>query len=132
MVIDSSAIIASLADEPDAPVYRAALKTAAECAMSAFNSLETRIVLIRAYDASLIRDFDALLSKLAVRVVPFDADQVVLAQDAYRRFGKGMGHPAQLNLGDCAAYALARQLGQSLLFKGGDFAKTDIASALSG
>jgi ribonuclease VapC len=130
MVIDSSAVIASLTADPDAPIYRAALKRADECAMSAFNSFETRIVLMRAYDVGLIRDFDALLSKLAVRVVPFGADQVVLAQDAYRRFGKGMGHPAQLNLGDCAAYALARQLGQSLLFKGDDFAKTDIASAL--
>jgi ribonuclease VapC len=132
MVIDTSAIIASLTAEPDAPLYRAALKAAHECAMSAFNSFETRIVLLRAYDVSLVRDFDALLAKLAVRIVPFDADQVVLAHDAYRRFGKGMGHPAQLNLGDCAAYALARQLGQSLLFKGDDFSRTDIASALAG
>jgi len=131
MVIDTSAIIASLTAEPDAPIYRAALKAADDCAMSAFNSFETRIVLMRAYDAGLVRDFDALLARLAVRVVPFDADQVVLAQDAYRRFGKGTGHPAQLNLGDCVAYALARQLGQALLFKGGDFSKTDIASALS-
>jgi ribonuclease VapC len=130
MVIDTSAIIASLTDEPDAPLYRAALKGADACAMSAFNSFETRIVLMRAYDVSLIRDFDALLTKLAVRVVPFDTDQVILAQDAYRQFGKGTGHPAQLNLGDCAAYALARQLGQSLLFKGGDFAKTGIAAVL--
>jgi ribonuclease VapC len=131
MVIDSSAIIASLTAEPDAPIYRAALKAAVDCAMSAFNSFETRIVLMRAYDVGLVRDFDALLAKLAVRVVPFDADQVVLAQDAYRRFGGGTGHPAQLNLGDCVAYALARQLGQTLLFKGDDFSKTDIASALS-
>jgi ribonuclease VapC len=132
MVIDTSAVIASLTAELDAPIYRAALKAASDCAMSAFNSFETRIVLMRAYDIDLVREFDALLTKLAVRIVPFDADQVVLAQDAYRRFGKGTGHPAQLNLGDCVAYALARQLGQSLLFKGDDFSKTDIAPALSG
>jgi len=132
MVIDTSAIIASLIAEPDAPLYRAALKAAGDCAMSAFNSFETRIALMRAYDVGLVRDFEALLAKLAVRVVPFDADQVVLAQHAYRRFGKGTGHPAQLNLGDCVAYALARQLGQPLLFKGDDFSKTDIASALPG
>lgn len=131
MVIDTSAFIAILTEEPDADVFHAALKAASECAMSAFNSFEGRVVLMCAHGLGMVRDFDAFLAKVPVEIVPFDADQVVLAQDAYRRFGKGTGHPAQLNLGDCAAYALTRLRGDRLLFKGADFTKTDIASALT-
>lgn len=73
------------------------------------------------YGEAKIREFELLLSKLPVGVVPFDADQAVLAHQAYRCFGTGTTHRARLNLGDCAAYALASALNQPLLFKGDDF-----------
>lgn len=131
MVIDASAIVASLTDEPEAPSLRKALKAADSCAMSALNVLECRIVLGMRYGAAKLREFELLLAKLPIEIVAFDADQAVLAHQAYRRFGKGTGHKAQLNLGDCAAYALARLRACPLLYKGGDFAETDIASAMS-
>lgn len=132
MVVDGSAIIASLGNEPDAGSYRDALKAAEECAMSAVSVLECRIVLGARFGAAKLRDFELLMAKLPIRVVPFDDEQSVLAHHAYRRFGKGSNHPAQLNLGDCAAYAPARALGQTLLFKGNGFSRTDIVSALAG
>lgn len=131
MVIDSSAIIAALAGEPDAGLYRDALKSGTDCAMSAVNVFETRLVLERRYGVAMGATFEALLDRASVRIAPFDSEQVTLARYAYSRFGKGTGHPAQLNLGDCAAYALARYLDDVLLFKGRDFALTDVRPALT-
>jgi ribonuclease VapC len=130
IVVDTSAVVASLAGEPDAPGYRAALTTANAVVMSAFNVFECRAILGGRYDDAMLREFDLLLAKLPVRVAPFDADQATLAHRAYQRFGKGTGHAARLNLGDRAAYALARSLGVPLLFKGNDFSRTDILTAL--
>lgn len=130
MVIDTSAVVASLNAEPDADRFRAALKSAAECVMSAFTVFECRTVLGMRFGDAKLREFELLLAKLPVRIVPFDADQAILAHQAYRRYGKGTGHPAQLNLGDCAAYALALTLGMPLLFKGDDFPRTDVPAAL--
>jgi ribonuclease VapC len=130
MVVDTSAVVASLTAEPDADSYRAVLKGADECVMSALNVFECRVVLGARYGEAMLPSFELLIAKLPIRVVPFDADQAALAHRAYRRFGKGSGHRARLNLGDCAAYALARSLGRPLLFKGSDFSETDIPSAL--
>jgi ribonuclease VapC len=130
MVIDTSAVVASLTGEPKAASFREALKTADDCTISALNVFECRVVLGMRHGEAMLREFELLLAKLGVRIAPFDDEQAVLAHYAYRRFGKGTGHPAQLNLGDCAAYALASSLGQPLLFKGDDFSKTDIMSAL--
>ena len=77
-----------------------------------------------------LREFEVFLENLDVRILAFDTNQATIAFDAYRRFGKGSGHPAQLNLGDCAAYALARSLNLPLLFKGNDFIHTDVQPAL--
>jgi ribonuclease VapC len=74
--------------------------------------------------------FEELLDNAGIVVVPFDDEMASAAFDAFRRFGKGQGHPAQLNIADCAVYALAKARSQSLLFKGGDFDRTDIRSAL--
>jgi ribonuclease VapC len=134
MVVDSSALVAALT-ELDGELYVTALAQAPHLALSAVNAYETRLVLRgRKRDAvtgaALVDSFAALLARARVAIVPFDADQAILAHDAYLRFGKGF-HPADLNFADCAAYALARLRGEPLLFKGGDFALTDITSALA-
>jgi ribonuclease VapC len=128
MVIDTSAIVAMLLGEEDAPLYRDALATAADPRMSAVTDYELRIVLGQ-QGPNMIQRYDELIEESGIAVVDFDRSQSLLAHEAYGRWGKGY-HPARLNLGDCAAYALARTLGTPLLFKGGDFARTDIRRAL--
>jgi len=130
VVLDTSAIVAFLRGEPEADAIEAVLHQAEELTMSAFTLFETRTVLLLRFGSQAASDFELLALKLGVRVVPFDSEQCDLASAAYRRFGEGTGHPAQLNLGDCAAYALALQLGEPLLYKGGDFVHTDIEPAL--
>lgn len=98
--------------------------------MSSVNLLETSLVLVRATgDASIWEPLDVFVEELEVEIVAFDSDQASIAREAFLRFGKGR-HPARLNFGDCAAYALAKSRKAPLLFKGGDFLKTDIAAAL--
>ena len=92
--------------------------------------LETRIILFARLGWDAVVLFDELLENAGIVVVPFDDEMASAAFDAFRRFGKGQGHPAQLNIADCAVYALAKARSQSLLFKGGDFDRTDIRSAL--
>ena len=130
MVIDTSAVVAYLSDEPLAERIEQALAETPECRMSAFNVFECRVVLGRQFDDNMVREFELLLVTTGVEIDPFDGDQAVLAHRAYRTFGKGTKHPAQLNLGDCAAYALAKSKGMPLLFVGGDFPRTDIARVL--
>jgi ribonuclease VapC len=131
MVIDTSAIIAFLRSEPEADEIEDLLDQSADLRMSAFTALECRVVLHTRFGPHAAADFDLLVVKAGILVEPFDAEQAELAFDAYRRFGKGTGHPAQLNLGDCAAYTLAISRGLPLLYKGEDFARTDIESARS-
>jgi ribonuclease VapC len=131
MVIDTSAIIACLSSESDAPLFHAALMDAEACVMSALTFYECRVVLSARFPAAMLRELDLLMATLDVRVVPFDAEQAILAHDAYRRLGRGTGHPAQLNFADCAAYALARDLDDALLFKADDFTRTDVRAALA-
>lgn len=126
MVVDTSAILAFLFDEPDAGRIEAQLDRSAETRVSAFSLFECRVVALRRSGTAAIGDLELLVASVPMLIDPFDAQQSLLAFDAYRRFGKGSGHPAQLNLGDCAAYALAKSRGLPLLFKGSDFARTDI------
>lgn len=98
--------------------------------MSAVAVLETKIVLQARLGSDAIERFEELLQKSGIVVVPFDTDMAKVAFDAFRRFGKGQKNPAQLNIVDCAVYALAKTRSQPLLFKGGDFDQTDIQSAL--
>jgi len=126
VVIDTSAIIAAL----DGPQFFAALVAAVAPAMSALTAYECRIVLGRARGVGKVQDFDLLMQRLAVEIVPFDAVQALAAHEACVKYGRGSGAKAQLNLCDCAAYALARTRDEPLLFKGDDFLQTDIAPAL--
>jgi ribonuclease VapC len=130
MVIDTSAIFASIAGEPDSTVYRNAIISAPLRLISAVTLLETQIVLVSRSGSSSISVLHELIARAAIAVVPFDEPMAEAAFDAFRRYGKGQGHKAQLNIIDCAAYALAKTRDVPLLFKGNDFTATDIRSAL--
>ncbi|UPK31726.1 type II toxin-antitoxin system VapC family toxin [Bradyrhizobium sp. 186] len=130
MVLDTSAIIAAITNEPDGPRYRAAMRDADNLLISAVAVLETRIVLFARLGPQAVELFDELLRSTTLVVVPFDDEMSKGAFEAFRQYGKGSGHPAQLNIVDCAVYALAKSRSQPLLFKGGDFGRTDIAIAL--
>jgi ribonuclease VapC len=129
MIIDSSAIIAILNDEPERRVFNEAIERSDACLISTASFVEASIVIDnnRGYDG--LRDFDLLIMSAGIELVPVDADQAHIARQAYRQFGKGR-HPAGLNFGDCSSYALAKATGLPLLFKGSDFAQTDIQTAL--
>ena len=129
MVIDTSALLAILFLEPEAERFARAIAGAARRLISAGTLLETGIVLQARHGDEGARDLDLLVLKLGVEVAPVTARQVGLARRAYRQDGKGQGHPAGLNFGDCFAYALARDAGEPLLFKGEDFAQTDVEPA---
>lgn len=130
MIVDTSALVAILRAEYDAPSYAQAIATAVSRRMSAATFVEAGAVIDRDPDPVVRRQLDALIEAAAISIEPFDARQAGIARDAYRDFGKGSGHPAGLNLGDCFAYALAKSSGEPLLFKGDDFARTDVTPAL--
>jgi ribonuclease VapC len=129
MVLDSSAVIAALAGEQRGDELWKAIMSAGDLRMSAVNVLECRIVLRRQFEPGLLTAFEELLDEDVV-VEAFDVRQAEFAYTAYAKFGRGSGHPAKLNMADCAAYALAKSLDLPLLYKGGDFAHTDIRPAL--
>lgn len=131
MVLDTSAIIATIANEQDSPGFREAILGAESLLMSSVAVLETRIVLFARLGLVAVDLFEELLDRAGIVVVPFDDEMAKTAFDAFRRYGKGTGHPAQLNIVDCAVYSLARERSQPLLFKGRDFDQTDIRSALA-
>jgi ribonuclease VapC len=129
VIVETSAVVAIVLGEPDAERFVDALALPAARLISAANVVEAGIVVEARQGPDAARDLALLLEASAVVVEPVDAEQARLAVDAWRRFGKGR-HPAGLNLGDCFAYALARYRGEPLLFKGDDFAQTDVASVL--
>ena len=129
IVVDSSALLAILLDEPDARSIADLINDAEGRTISSFNLFETHVVIHRQGRDEGVRDLRSLLARTRLTTVPFDDAQAALAFAAYRRYGKG-NHPAALNLGDCAAYALAKSLDLPLLFKGNDFARTDIRRVL--
>lgn len=124
MVIDSSAILGILFDEPQADALEEAVAADAVLLVSAANVLETSIVVESRLGEAGGRELDLLLHATAAEVVSVDAEQVELARDAWRRFGKGR-HPAGLDFGDCFAHALSRMSAEPLLCLGDDFPKTD-------
>lgn len=130
MIIDTSALIAILRDEPEAAACARAIEAASHRRISAANLVEAAIVVDGSRDPIASRRFDDLLSAAAVVVEPVTEAQARIAREAYRDFGRGSGHPARLNFGDCFAYALARATGEPLLFKGTDFAHTDVTGGL--
>jgi len=129
MVTDTSAIFAAIAGEAESRIYREAIKTTPTRLISAVTMLETRLVLFARLGEAAIAILDELIERVGIIVVPFDEPLVDAAFDAFRRYGKGQGNPAQLNIVDCAAYALAWSRGLPLLFKGEDFRHTDIEPA---
>lgn len=130
MILDSSALIAITRGEPESVICFRALLDAPIARLSAANLLEAAIVVDRWRDPEASREFDALIAGFAVVIEPVTANQVRIAREAYGRFGKGAGHPAKLNFGDCFAYALAKDFDEPLLFIGNDFVHTDVRSAL--
>jgi ribonuclease VapC len=129
MIIDTSALVAILRDEPEAEICARAIESAAERRVSAVNFVEAAVVIDGSRDPIASRRFDDLLREARVLIEPVTEIQARLARDAYRDFGRGSGHPARLNFGDCFAYALAKVTGEPLLFKGDDFTQTDMKSA---
>lgn len=128
MVIDTSALVAMLREEPAAAILHSLLAADPTRLLSAANLLETSIVVEGRYGEAGGRELDLLIHKAKVQVVAVTPEQIELARDAFRRFGKGR-HPAALNFGDCFAYALSRFSGEPLLFIGEDFPKTDLTLA---
>ena len=129
MVLDTSAIIAILRNEPDADVYRAAIERAEIIRIGAPTLLECEIVARHVLGDDGSTDLDNFLIALDVRVEPFGQREADYARYAYRHFGKGR-HSAGLNFGDCLTYATAVAQNDALLFKGADFAQTNVTSAL--
>ena len=129
MILDSSALVAILAGEPDAELYIQAISRAPRCRMSAGNFIELSIVVESQFPVEVLRQCDALFRRVGIIIEPVTVEHAHLARQAFHDFGKGR-HPAGLNFGDCFAYALAKQSGEPLLFKGSDFTQTDIVAAL--
>ena len=129
IVVDTSAIVAILKREREREAFAATIAGAEACFFSAAAYLETSMVIVGRGRAEAAGELDDLLSQLAVQLVPFDERQARASQAAFIRFGKGR-HAAGLNFGDCISYALAQTMGLPLLFKGEDFAKTDVVPAL--
>ena len=128
MIIDSSTILAILFEEPDSERFEDAIADAWPRRMSAVTLLEAAMVVEGRGGAGAGDALDALLKRAKIKLEPVTQEHVDVARQAWRRFGKG-NHPAALNFGDCFAYALAEVTGEPLLFKGEDFALTDIEAA---
>lgn len=131
MIVDTSALIAILRSEPEASAFAETIECAGLRRLSAASYVEVGAVIDRAGDAIASRRVDELLAIAGIEIEAVTASQAQVAREAYRDFGKGSGHPARLNFGDCFSYALARATGEPLLFKGDDFQHTDIASAFA-
>jgi ribonuclease VapC len=125
MVIDASAVIAILLAEEDAERYARAMGAALQPRMSAASYLEAAVVIDNRGDVVARREFDRFIRRAGIEVVAVDLEQAEIARQAYRDFGKGR-HRAGLNFGDCFSYALSKAIDEPLLFKGGDFALTDV------
>lgn len=128
MVVDTSAIIAIMQSETTARRLTLAIHAAPVASISTVSVVEAGIVLLRRFGEEAARDLDVLLREFAMTQMPFTADHAAIAREAFRRFGKGR-HPASLNFGDCIPYALARALGEPLLFVGDHFSRTDVEVA---
>ena len=130
MIVDSSALVAIIWGEAEEAQCVAAIADCNGAVMSAGNYLEASIVIDKDRNPLLSARLDTTLTKLGIEIVAVTAAQAKIARQAYRDFGKGSGHTAKLNFGDCFAYALAKAAGEPLLFKGNDFRHTDINAAV--
>jgi ribonuclease VapC len=130
MIIDTSALLAILRDEPEARSCAEAIERAEICRISAGTFLEAAIVIDVGGDPVASRRLDEVVDVAGIVIEPVTLEQARIGRAAYRDFGKGTGHPAQLNFGDCFAYALATVTAEPLLFIGQDFVRTDLKSAM--
>lgn len=133
MIVDASAVVAILRNEPDAETYAQALERASRSrgrvGISAVSFVEAAMVIDGNRDPVISRQFDEFMKLSRLSIEPVTAEQAVIAREAFRDFGRGSGHPAKLNFGDCFSYALAKVTGKPLLFKGDDFSRTDLTAA---
>jgi ribonuclease VapC len=125
MVIDTSAVLAILQNEPERRKFNEAIESAETRSLSTASFVECSMILECRFGADAVRDLDLFLAKAQITLLPVDADQADFARRAFREYGKGR-HLAGLNFGDCFSYALAQALDEPLLFKGNDFGKTNI------
>ena len=130
MIVDTSALVAILRDERDADSFKRALLVADVALLSAATFLEVAMVVDGRHDPVASHQLDNLLTHARIGIEPVDEAQARVARQAFRDYGKGSGHPAKLNFGDCFTYALASVTGQPLLYKGDDFGHTDVRSVL--
>jgi ribonuclease VapC len=130
MIVDSSALIAMLTNEEDGETLSQVLDGPGAVRMSAASYLETSIVIDAHRDTVLSARLDEMILDSEIVIEPVTVEQARIARQAYRDYGKGSGHPANLNFGDCFSYALAREKREPILFKGDDFLHTDLRSAL--
>ena len=126
MILDTSAVIAILRGEPEAERFSELIERDPAPKMSVANYVEAGVVMDAPRDPVMTRQLDQFLRIAQVELQPVTIEQAKLAREAYRDFGRGSGHPARLNFGDCFAYALAKYAGEPLLFKGSDFSETDV------
>jgi ribonuclease VapC len=125
MVLDTSAVLAILQNEPERRKFNEAIEAAETRSLSTASFVECSMIVESRYGADGVRDFDLFVAKAQVTLVPVDEEQANLARRAFRKFGKGR-HPAGLSFGDCFSYALSCSLDLPLLFKGNDFSQTDV------
>lgn len=130
MILDTSAIIAILHGEAESELFRKVISQNRPLRLSAGTYVELGVVGLRARSPKIDRSIDDFIARAEIIIEPVTERQARIAREAYRDYGKGSGHPAGLNFGDCFAYALARDKGEPLLYKGVDFAHTDVRSAL--
>jgi ribonuclease VapC len=130
MIVDSSALVAILRQEPEQRGFAQTLHHAESLRMSAATYLEFSIVIDSRRDPALSREIDEIIERYNIVIEPVTVEQARIARQAYRDFGKGSGHPASLNFGDCFSYALACEKREPMLWKGDDFGHTDLRSAL--
>lgn len=130
MIVDSSALLAILKEEPGWETLSEVLDLAESPSISAANYFESGIIADRYRNAVLSRRLDELIDRFSIHIEPVTPEQARIARQAYRDYGRGSGHPANLNYGDCFSYALARDKREPMLYKGDDFVHTDLRSAL--
>ncbi len=128
MIVDSSVMVAMLLEEPEGHLFDVAIAKSSIARMSSASYLESSMILQSRRGEEGFRGLDLLIARFRIEIVAFTESQARLARAAFVRYGKGR-HPAKLDFGDCMAYALARETGEELLFKGTDFAQTDVAVA---
>jgi len=130
VIVDTSALIAILHEEPEMESFSRAVASDAHPKMSVVSYVEAGVVVDADRNPIMSRKLDDLVRVFGIELVPVSMEQGMAARMAYRDFGRGSGHPARLNFGDCFSYALAKERGEPLLYKGKDFSATDVQPAI--